>query len=194
MLRGTLSSDYYAMCAVFIDDIYKIEEINSPSVILDIGANIGTFTILAAKKFPHAKIIAVEPEPDNIEMLKKNIELNQIKNVEIRNVAVSSGYGMAKFYIDKDQPSAHTLHGDPNDKNRESIEVKTVPLSDFGRIDAVKIDCEGAEVQILDGNIPDCQFVAVEFDTEDKHRIIKQFEDYGYRIVSGNSTNVIFIK
>ena len=194
-LRGTRSSDFYAMGTVIFDDVYKIDLIKDPKRILDIGANIGTFTVVAAKRFPNAKIIAVEPEPHNVSQLKKNIELNHLSNVEIHQCAVSSTYGVAKLYIDQERPSAHSLYSAhvvrkdaEHSASAAFIDVKTVPLSSFGHVDAMKIDCEGSEVAILDNNIPDCQYVAIEFDTNDKDRILDQFIENGYSVDNREST------
>lgn len=196
ILRGTKSTDFYAMCAVMFDDVYQVDRIKNPKIIVDVGANIGAFTVLVAKKFPGAKIVAVEPEPENVRLLKRNIALNKLTNIEVRQCAVSNSYGKAKLFLNREQPSAHSLHGGVigSLEKSEFIEVDIVPLSEFGKMDALKVDCEGEEVTILDTHIPECQYVAVEFDTDDKDRIIQQFIAKGYTVHNQESNNCVFVK
>ena len=58
---------------------------NSPKVIIDYFAGIGYFTIQLAKGYPHAKVISIDKNPDSVEYLKQNLELNNINNVEVVN-------------------------------------------------------------------------------------------------------------
>ena len=180
IVRGTKKSDFFAMTSVNFDNVYEVEKIKDPKVILDIGANIGAFTVAVARKFPHAKVIAVEPEPSNFKQLEKNIMRNNLTNVETHQCAVGANSGYAQLFLDEKRDSAHSLLKDVGAGGRgKSIEVSVVPLSHFGEVDALKIDCEGSELAILDNNIPVCQYVAVEFDVG-KEELGKQFIQAGY--------------
>ncbi len=128
--------------------------------VVDIGANIGYFTLLAAGLVGEkGTVFAFEPEPRNYALLTKNIELNGFKNVTPMQMAVSNKTGKVKLFLARD-PSAHSLFR-ANETERkgdftEFIRVDTVSLDEFFRgedfhVDLIKIDAEGAEMIILEG-------------------------------------------
>lgn len=120
--------------------------------VIDIGAHIGYYTLIASRLAgEYGKVFAFEPETENFSLLKKNIELNNIKNVTALNEAVSNSTGLAKLFL---QTSAlHSLL--ENGEGQEFINVKTVSLDDFfnksQKIDLIKMDAEGSEYLILQG-------------------------------------------
>jgi len=67
-------------------------------IIIDIGAHIGKYSIIASKINPNAKIYAIEPEKDNFNLLNKNIKLNKVKNIFPIKVALSDKKGVARLY------------------------------------------------------------------------------------------------
>jgi tRNA G37 N-methylase Trm5 len=81
---------YYGIC--FVGEYDPIlSHIRSSDIVVDAGANIGIFTLLAARK---AKlVIAVEPDPENFEYLKRNVRLNRAENVVLVNKALSNYVG-----------------------------------------------------------------------------------------------------
>jgi hypothetical protein len=106
---------------------YEFGDIAKRDVVLDVGANIGAFTMLAAKKA--RKVFAVEPlYPD---VLRKNLKMNGIKNVEILERCLGTGRVTVAY-----------------GKRRKT--VRCVPLAGIikrcgGRVDFLKMDCEGGE-------------------------------------------------
>jgi len=132
-------------------------EVRDNSVVVDIGAQVGMFTIFAAKQAGNGKVYAFEPEPENFELLRQNIELNGAANVIPAKKAVSERKGRATLFICKDNSGGHSLYGA---ENGAKIEVQTVSLKDIfednglAKIDFLKMDCEGAEYGIL-LNCPD---------------------------------------
>ena len=134
--------------------------------IVDIGANIGYFTLLSAKLVgKKGKIYAFEPEPKNYNYLLKNIELNNIGNTVLATQkAISDKTGKTKLYICEHDTGHHTINQPegiksykPNTGNKESfIEIDTVTLDDFLKdknrlVNVVKIDAEGAEMLVILG-------------------------------------------
>lgn len=123
------------------------------SIVIDVGAHIGAFSVLAGK-IAH-KVVAFEPDPKNYQMFKKNIELNKLTNVYIFEMAVCghSGYRSMYFYIDKSTGS-HSLY-DVGATNVVKKRVQTIAIDDImkkeglPRVDFLKLDCEGAEHDIL---------------------------------------------
>ncbi len=133
------------------------------NVVVDIGANIGYFTLLASRLVGKSgRVYAFEPEPTNWYFLRKNIELNRYDNVFLLQKAVSSAAGISRLYTSGSDTGAHTLrrrHARGQFSTRESgesIEVETVTLDEFFEhkepsIDLIKIDAEGAEMGVVSG-------------------------------------------
>ena len=136
--------------------------VRSGMVVVDIGANIGYYTLIAAKLVGSKGVVyAFEPEPRNYELLCKNIVTNGYHNVVAINKAVSNTSGKAKLYVVKAVGDASSLaRGNvlTYSKNVDCLEVETITLDDFfertvgdDRIGLVKIDVEGAEGLVLSG-------------------------------------------
>ena len=123
--------------------------------VIDIGANIGYYTLIFAKLVGKDGVVfAFEPDPDNFELLKKNVEMNGYENVILENKAVSNVNGKVKLYLSDDNKGDHRLY-DSHD-GHPAIEVESVCLDDYfkdynERIDFVKMDIQGSEWQALQG-------------------------------------------
>jgi FkbM family methyltransferase len=135
---------------------YLMKLIESGMVVVDIGANIGYYTLLAAEKVGgHGKVFAFEPEPSRYALLEKNIRVNGLKNVIPVQKAVSNKTGAARLYLDpRHNPGDHRLF-DSFD-GRESVAVETTSLDDFFKdksqfIHVIKMDIQGAEMAALEG-------------------------------------------
>jgi SAM-dependent methyltransferase len=108
---------------IVCDDVYRVRELGEDtSLVVDVGAGIGDFALLVASRFPQATVIACEPNPRTFAVLARNVERNAAANVDARAVAV----GTCDSYAPLDE-----LVG-----GREA--------------DLVKIDCEGAELDVLE--------------------------------------------
>ena len=78
------------------------KQIKKGDVILDIGANIGFYTLIMAKLVGEkGKVYAFEADPTNFEILKKNVEVNGYKNIVLVNKVVSNKNEKIKFYVDR---------------------------------------------------------------------------------------------
>ena len=131
-------------------EIFK-KLIKKGMTVVDIGAHIGYYTLIAANLVgKKGKVYAFEPEQKNYSLLKKNIKINEYRNIVPVKKAVSSKTGTAKLFL---QTSAlHTLICPQN--NKQSIEIETVTLDNFigeNKINFIKIDAEGAEYMIFQG-------------------------------------------
>lgn len=131
--------------------------IDNRSVVLDIGANIGLYTLTAAK---HAdKVYSFEPDPINFSNLKKNIEVNGYKNVFVLNKAVFDRSGTAHFSSHSryplDRGNLHLLT-EYEKANQKHKTVDTISLDTFfsdkpKKVDIIKMDIEGSEFEALKG-------------------------------------------
>ena len=139
--------------------------VRSGDVVLDLGANIGYFTILAAKLVgPTGKVFSFEPEPTNFLYLTKNIELNNYTNAFAFQRAVSDKQGKTRLFVCSYDSGHHTINQydgiEAYRRGRQStvqaIEIETVAVDDFlrgktDRVDIIKMDVEGAEALALSG-------------------------------------------
>jgi len=128
--------------------------IHKGMVIVDIGAHIGYYTLLAASLTgEEGKVFAFEPEPSNYALLVKNIEANGYNNVIPVKKAVVDRTRRVKLFLDKRESGEHSIVDDK--RRREAILVDSVTLDDFfGKdyaIDVIKMDIEGAEMAALLG-------------------------------------------
>lgn len=104
-----------------------------------------------------------EPEPNNFELLKKNVELNHFTNVLLYNKAVSNTIGKAKFVLADYGTGQHKLGDSKFGTKIIDVEVTTV---DLDKIDFAKIDVEGAELLVLKGMKTLPNKMIIEFNTE----------------------------
>jgi FkbM family methyltransferase len=125
--------------------------------IVDIGANVGYYTLLAARRVgPHGKVYAFEPEPRNFGLLMENIRLNSHENVIAIQRAVSNEAGTAPLFLSPRCSGAHSLVS-TRDYSNETIAVETVTLDKFFEMEGcpaiqlIKMDIEGWEIEALDG-------------------------------------------
>jgi FkbM family methyltransferase len=146
---------------------------SAPRNFIDVGANIGYFTCLMSKfAGPAGKVLAVEPEPNNLELLRQNIAANELRNVEIFPCAVGATEGSAMLGLYK--PSNRGRHSilDTTAKSQVKVPVKTLDkiASSVGAgvhsWSLLKIDVEGYEAFVIDGakeTLPHVEALVMEF-------------------------------
>ena len=138
-----------------------LEDIIKPEMtVLDIGANIGYYSLMMLKLIGNnGKLIAVEPSPTNIEILKKNLSLNNFHDIEVHNGAISDVNSTKEFFL-SEMSNLNTLnYTDKKSLNLtgKTIDVKTYTVPEImnGRsLDLIRMDVEGHEVEVLNGLIP----------------------------------------
>lgn len=136
------------------DEIALLKKILKPGMVfVDIGANIGYFSLIASKLIGETgKVFSFEPDPDNFFLLEKNIKANNYKNIIAVKKAVADKIGKAKLYLDKENLCGHSLVSKEGNK---FVETETITLDEFFRnnkkIDVIKIDVEGFEPVALEG-------------------------------------------
>jgi FkbM family methyltransferase len=123
--------------------------------VVDIGANVGYYTLLAARLAgPQGKVYAFEPNPQNFALLSRNVEANGYRNVVLVPKAVSDQSGTAALRIDRASSGGHSLSAFRG--GADTVQVGTVSLDDYFAgdrtvIDVLKMDAEGAEMAIFSG-------------------------------------------
>ena len=129
--------------------------------VVDLGANIGYFTLILAKLVgPTGKVFAFEPDPRNLALLKKNVEYNNYKNVIIIPKAVSNVNDRCTLYTGQKTFGQNKIYNPKKTKTQKFIPIdsETVRLDDFfktngllDKISFIKMDVEGAEFLALSG-------------------------------------------
>lgn len=128
-------------------------ELAPTDTVVDIGAQIGIFTSYAAQATPRGRVFSFEPHPDNFRLLEQNRRQNDFSHVTAFNKAVAAQEGRHEFFASAINTGGHSLYQQAG--SGEHFEVETVRLEDVlqkqgvDRIDYLKIDCEGAEREIL---------------------------------------------
>jgi len=180
-------------------------ELRPDDVVVDVGANIGAFSVWAAQR-TRGRVLAIEPHPANAGALRRNLAANHCARAEVAECAVSDAPGVLPLFLGR----SGTTHGlSPIGKNAadgESIDVRvaTLPqlLGEHGleRIDFLKLDCEGAEGHILPA-LPDAvtasiRTIALEFHDDMSplahDALSKLLEEKGFRVAlrwDGHASN-----
>lgn len=138
-------------------DLFK-KVVERGMVVVDIGANIGYYTLIAAMLVgEEGKVIAFEPDPDNYALLMKTINANRFKNIFPIQKAVLNKSGKVRLFIDpKDKEDSSLIRANvPNPVSSIIVEATTLDecLQTLGidRVDIIKMDTQGAEGLILEG-------------------------------------------
>lgn len=129
-------------------------------VVLDIGANVGQYTLIAARDVgPNGRVHAFEPNPISYQALTSNIEINSFSNVSTHALAVSDSAGEVTLYVpDSDNMGEASLQ--MSQTGQRNTTVMSVTIDDWAqnadlgaapRIDIIKIDVQGLESAVLRG-------------------------------------------
>lgn len=162
-IKSSRTLDFVIPEAIHGDE-YKTKNVDFKpgDVVIDIGANVGSVSIMLAKKYPFLKIYSYEAHPINFQNLQKNIKENNISNIKAFNNAV---FSEDNYFIDIslniDNTGASNSFIDPEEypdlyeKEYSSVQVPTISLdtiikeNDIQNIKLLKMDCEGAEFDIF---------------------------------------------
>ena len=131
-------------------------EIRPDDVVVDVGANIGAFAVYAAQR-TRGRVLAIEPHPDNAEVLRRNLRANGAAHALVAQCAVADAPGVLPLFLGRAGTTHQLFPLGKDTAAGDSIDVRvaTLPqlLAEHGlaRVDFLKLDCEGAEGLILPG-------------------------------------------
>lgn len=131
-----------------IADIYGIAAADA-DVIVDVGANLGSFSCLAAWTHRKARVYAFEPQNDQAALLRRNLARNELTNVEIIESPATSDGRDVTFFEQTNEGAANIFEsGDGKSRALKSVTLDCVEFAG-GRSAFIKLDCEGAEGELI---------------------------------------------
>ena len=142
-LRSDVIADYWVFEGLLFADEYYPIRTRKEDVVLDVGANIGIFTLKVAKKV--RRVISIEPEPQNFSILSKNIITNNLSNVTLLNLAISDKEEIVHFQdtggVAKVSTTGTAVKAEPLDMILDKLGNPKVTI--------LKMDIEGYEGKVL---------------------------------------------
>lgn len=180
---------------VFCNNEYLFTAHTPSPVIIDCGANIGTATLYFKLLYPQCRILAFEANPATFKMRERNITQNDLKDVCFYQVALFDKEGAIPFYIDENPGSGmgSLLQGRKKVENKVLVQAEKLSdyLKEIEKVDLLKMDIEGAEVNVVNDLFDSLAIEKVDqLLIEYHHNIdgqnsclsafLKRFEDFGY--------------
>jgi len=146
-----------------IKEIFELREYKEVEVIIksakdpivDAGTQAGFFVLYCRALNQEVKILAIEPDEDNLELLNNHIEINNLKKIEVMPAALAGKSGLRDFFISTDSHN-HGLFKVLVPKINKNSRVKTYSLDDLLKeqgiedVSLLKLDVEGAEFEVLE--------------------------------------------
>lgn len=128
-------------------------------VVVDVGANLGYFSLLSAQHQRKAShIFAFEPASDNVALLRDNLDLNDAKgSVEVCAVALGDSDANTSLHRNEDNRGDHQIYSGDGERSQETISVREGAkflLPRVDRIDLLKVDTQGSEYAVIVGLLP----------------------------------------
>jgi FkbM family methyltransferase len=196
-VRG-FSDDLYSVMPGREGDINELilSCLKEGDVFLDVGANIGYYSVLAGKKVGESgRVISVEPVSSTARVLNLNLKLNGLKNVKIIQKATWSSNQILTLHMPEGFFGLASVHKPA--EATDSFVIRGVPLDDISealKVNLLKIDAEGSEYQILKGakkTLKKTRYVILETSTK-KDEIICFLKEEGFKIRKLNFTTYMF--
>jgi len=150
-VSGAISIGAYEQFEI---DLFR-KHIRDGMTFLDIGAHIGYYSLIAATRSGKSgKVYAFEPNPDNLSYLKKTVAINNLKNVEYFDLAISNVVGDSKLFLSEDNTGDNRIFRDSHARN--TLPIQTTSVDEFMKnrnrtVDIIKMDIQGAEMLALEG-------------------------------------------
>ncbi len=153
VVRGAM--DVWSLKETFLDRFYERYGtlIEDAWTCIDIGGGIGEFTLFVADGYPRNKVYAFEPFYESFELLEENLKRNRITNAQVFQEAIGGESGVVCLDLTGGEPLQFQSH--PSKSSEQAITVPCLSLADalerlqIQHCDLMKLDCEGAEYDIL---------------------------------------------
>lgn len=188
------SRDFNTINENEIEENYNkyLKVIKNPKVIIDVGANIGCFSIDCAKNFKNCQIYAYEPFKESFDLMNINLKLNKVNNVVVECAAITDKNGTVNLGIYEGMFEGNSI-GQIWGKTTTVEKVKSSNLKEvfsknnIKNCDLLKLDCEGSEYEILenlDNKIFDkIQNILMEYHSGREEVLRKILENNGFKVI-----------
>ena len=207
-----VGSDIHTFTEVFKEQVYRdlLQQVGQCRTAIDLGANIGLAALYFTSHYAECELLAVEPHPGTYQMLNRNLRyLIRERRCRTLNAAV---WGKEAILVGAslDEPehySTFAMHeaGDPNAAEAQIPQTRGLSMpaiiaeSGFAAIDILKVDIEGAEVELFKGDVGWLSLVrAIAIEFHDDSREVSGFDrlmrDHGFRVIDSNSHTVLALK
>lgn len=190
---------------LWIDDPYlrHLPDEASVDTIVDVGANRGYFCVQASQRFPGVRVVAYEPDPANLMLMRENFELNGLHEIDVRPVALVPDDREEVVLYEAVHPGYHsTLSPEEfaargHDSSRFTGQSRTLACANIGKeltsvieesgsIDLLKIDTEGTEIDLIaalpDHVLASTRGIVAEIEEEPAEELVSRLESAGFRI------------
>jgi FkbM family methyltransferase len=156
-----------------LDGEYEVPYEAILPVILDIGANVGSFAAWALKRWPGCHVHCYEPLPDNFVLLKKNLGSLKGQSISLNNFAIGNP-SLKNLYLGRNNCGEASFY-DVGEQSEITVEVETMAPSILPKANIVKIDTEGSEIDILSRMTSfDFDVIMLEYHSEANRRKIEE--------------------
>jgi FkbM family methyltransferase len=184
----------YIYKEIFVDGCYDLSLASGPApFIIDVGANTGLFIIRMKQLYPNSRVAGYEPLPSNFLQLKRSIELSRLDHVDIFMQGVGGTPRIEKLYIHPKNIGGHSIFQSRAESSKY-VEVNLIdvqgllPFTSGTKCNLLKLDCEGAEFEIITSIREDmaARIENILFEATpslyDVNQLVKHLEHIGYRV------------
>ena len=202
----TISADYFEA-----ELLHWIDKPKQKRIFVDIGANIGRYTIVSQKRFHYQKVLAIEANPITFSILQKNIGLNTLDaTTTLVQIALSDHNGTVSFESDENNlGGAHVVTiPDKNPTKNRILEIRSQKASEvidaqhiaYQDIDFIKIDVEGFEYEVLSGmenvlrHMRAGSYIMIEISGNKTHDTKAMLNKYLFNLVASNKADHLYVK
>lgn len=148
----------------------ELVALHSDSVVVDVGAHIGDFSLEAASLCRNGRVYAVEPVAEFSKMIQINRLLNEFENIEIVTAALGAFEGVVRINLAGSSSSLHWESGDSFQEARQTTLARLMSDYRIDHIDLLKMDCEGSEWDVLPNSrkiLPKVSQICMEYHPRD---------------------------
>jgi FkbM family methyltransferase len=197
--RSGKSSDPYVFRQIFVIREYSPIKLDQPQLIIDCGANVGYSSAYFLETFPSAFVVSVEPDPGNVKLLRKNL-LRFKDRAEIIEGGIWSSVGslvtvFGEFADGREWATKVRTPESSESGNTPAFDIPSIIPARFNRVDLLKIDIEGSEVELFRNNaerwLPMVDNIAIELHSPEAADVFfRALQNYHYGLEKSSELTI----